>query len=814
MAQPNRQRLTRSFVLVVAVLFGNHLPQVHAQGAKAPGVGYVYPPVVRAGETTAVQFGGFDFTVDMQWFVDDEHVQLQTDGPPGDYHLPPPPYWIGPRTGTTALPIPREVPGRLTVDAAAPAGLIRWQVANANGASDTAVVLVSHGPEILESRSRDFPQRLPPLPIGVSGRLARLTEVDRYEIVAERDGIVSVELMARRLGADFNGVLEVHDAAGTLLADLADTLGLDGDVAFAVVAGKTYMISLRDADFRGDRAYVYHLAITQAPQVVGPIPAAGQRGTSNSVEFFGIGIASGAAVMESIRQDVTFSTDASLDAQQVALSTFLGETEVQLSLSDVPEQTSSTTDSPPMETPQMVTTPGAVTGLMLPGEAERRYQWQVQKDEYWSIAVQSRAIGSRMDVAIEVLDPDGNRVADNDDLPGTTDAGLEFQAKVAGNHTVVVRNLSASTQRTVRETDLDIYRLQVQRTLPNFSLSVPLRVTLGLGGTVEISVQAIRHGGFADEIRLTIDGLPEGVSVQGDAIIPAGGKDVKVKLESTADAAVTAQMMKISGTAKVGDSEITHLALATAGGNLSPCNSTENLIPNVLLAMTMTAPFEIQVVDRERQHDMPRGTTFLAELDIVRNAGFTGEINLEMTAQQSRYRCGIRGGILPVAPGQTKAFYPCFMPEWLSTDLTRRIVVHGVAAIPDPKGNIRYVTKAGDARITMIMEGALLKLNSEASELTIIPGAMFEIPFSISRSPKLPLPVAIELIVPDEIRHLLRSEPLTLAPDQVHGVLNVSTENNAALNGPWIFTVTATALQDKKWPVISQTDVPVVFALP
>ena len=809
MAQSNRQRLARSFLLVAAVLLVGHLPAVHAQ-AKAPGLGYVYPPVVRVGETTTVQFGGFDFTVDMQWFVHDKRVQLHADGPPGDYHLPPPPYWIGPRTGTTALPIPREVPGRLTVDAAVPEGMIRWQVANANGASDTAVVLISRGPEILESRSRDFPQRLPSLPIGVSGRLARLTEVDRYEIVAERDGIVTVDLMACRLGADINGVLQVHDVDGKLLADLADSLGLDGRVAFAAVAGKTYTISLHDADFRGDRAYVYHLAITQTPQVIGTIPAAGQRGVSNSVEFFGIGIASGAAVMESIRQDVAFSTDASLATQQLTLSTFLGQTEVQLSLSDVPEQASSATTG----MPQVMTVPGAVTGLMLPGEAERRYQWQVEKDEYWSIAVQSRALDSRMDVAVEVLDPEGNRVGDNDDLPGTTDAGLEFQAKAAGEHTIVIRNLSASTQRSACEVSMDVYRLQLQRTQPDFSLTVPQRATLGLGGTAEIPVQAIRHGGFAEVIRVSVDGLPEGVSVQGDAIIPAGGKDVKLKLESTTNAAVTAQMMKISGIAKVGDSEITHLALATAGGNLSPRNSTENLIPNVLLAMTMTAPFEIQVVDRERQHDMPRGTTFLAELDIVRNAGFTGEINLEMTAQQSRYRCGIRGGILPVTPEQTKAFYPCFMPEWLTTDLTRRIVVHGVAAIPDPKGNIRYVTKAGDARITMIMEGALLKLTSDASELTVIPGATFEIPVSISRSPKLPLPVSVELSVPDEIRGLLRSEPLTLAPDQDHGILNVSTESNITLKGPWMFTVTATALQDNKWPVISQTDVPVVFAVP
>ena len=809
-----QQQRAATFLLALAAAISCLSPLAQAQVPKAPGLGYVYPPVVRAGETTSVQFGGFDFTVDMQWFVHDAHVQLQTEGPPGDYHIPPPPYWIGPRASTSAPPIPREVRGQLTVDAAAPEGLIRWQVANANGASDTAVLFISHGPEILESRSRDFPQKLPTLPIGVSGRLSRLTEVDRYQIVPDRDGVVTVDLMARRLGADFHGVLEVQDTGGNMLTDFADTPGLDGGLAFSAVAGKSYTISVHDADFRGDRAYVYHLGITQTPRVICTIPAAGQRGASSSIEFFGFGIVTGKAVIESIRQDALFSTDASIESQQLALPTAIAPADVRVALSDVIEQASTVTEAVAAGGPQLITTPGAVTSLMRPGEVDHRFQWHAEKDEPWSISLQSRSLGSRMDVALEIRDPAGMRVADNDDLPGTTDAGLEFQTKAAGDYTVVVRNLSSSTQPSGSGTAMDIYRLQLRRMQPDFSLSVPQRVTLGLGGKLEIPVQVVRHGGFADAIRLSVEGLPEGVSVLGDGIIPADGKELKLTLESAADAAVTAKVIHIRGTAKLGDSEITRFALSSAGNNLSPRSSTETLIPHVLLAMTMPAPFDIQVIDRERQHDVHRGTTFLAELDIVRKEGFTGEIQLEMTAQQDRCRCGMRGGILTVPPGQTKVFYPCFMPEWLSTDLTRRIIVHGVAAIPDPKGNIRCVTKAGDARITMIMEGALLKLTSAASELTVTPGATFEIPFTVSRSAKLPLAVSVELIVPDEIHGLLRSEPLLLPPDQDHATLKVITEHNAALEGPWSFKVKATALQDNKWPVISEADVPAVFTGP
>ena len=786
-----------------------------ALAQKVPGLGYVYPPVVRAGETTSVQLGGFDFTVDLQWFVHDEHVRLQSPGQPGDYLIPPPPYWTGPRTSTAALPIPREVAAQIEVDAHTPEGLVRWQVANANGASETSVLYVSRGSEIIESRSRDFPQQLPPLPIGVSGRLSRLTEVDRYQFVADRDGMVSVDLMARRLGADFNGVVQVRDEAGQMLADFADTLGLDGGVTFAVGAGKAYAISLHDADFRGDRAYVYRLGISQAPRVICTVPAAGQRGTSTGMEFFGLGVATGQPVLESVRQEVSFSTDLSLTSQRLTVPTELGIAEVDVPLSDVPEQVRLVAASDSSEIPMQITAPGAVTGMISPDAPEHRFQWNAEKDERWSVLLHSRAIGSRMDVALEILDPEGIRVADNDDLPGTMDAGIEFQALVSGLHTVVVRNLlSTALPSFACGTAVNIYRVQLQRPPIDFSLSVPQRVALELGGKTELAVQAIRYGGFAGEIKVSIEGLPQGITVPGDGVMPTGSHEVKFTLESAADASVMARVIQVRGTATLGHSDVTRLAMAPAAGNLSPRNSAAQSTPHVLLAMTMPAPFTIQVVDRERQHDVHRGTTFLAELDIIRNEGFTGEIQLEMTAQQDRCRAGMRGGIVVVPPGQTKAFYPTFMPEWLGTELTRRIVIHGVAAIPDPKGNLRYVTKAGDARITMIMEGALLKVTAEASEFTVVPGAVFEIPVSVSRSAKLPVATTIELIVPEEIRGLLQAAPLILPPDQYQGKLTITTVADPALAGPWSFTLKATSLQDNQWPVVSQTDVPIVFGEP
>ena len=775
-----------------------------AVAQKPPQLGYVFPPAVCAGRATDVQLGGSDFTPDMQWFVHDAGVQLRTSGVPGDYHLTPPPYWIGPRASTTALPIPREVPGRLHVDAQTPAGLVRWQVANANGASATAVFYVSRGSEITESRSRDFPQRLPTLPVAVSGRLSRLTEVDRYELVAERDGLVSVDLMARRLGSGLHGALRVLNAAGELLADFADTQGLDGGVTFAARAGATYTIELHDVDFRGHRSFVYRLAITAGPRVICTLPARGRRGTTREVEFIGLGLASGEARLESLRQLVEFPADSTRATHTQRLETPFGTAEVVIPLSDVTELAEAPGEQAGLAKPLEL--PVGITRRLPPEIDEQPYTWQAEPGEHFAIDLESRAVGGRLDVALAVLDPQGKPLGESDDLPGTTDAGLEIRAAAGGTYTCLV---SARSSR--RGTADELYRLQIRRRKPGYSLTVPQQVNLPLGGSADLTVKAARSGGFDGEIALAAEGLPQGVTAEGPWTIPAGKNEAKVTLQASHDAAVVARVIRFVGTAQRGASQVRETAAAAAAGNLCPRSPAAQQIAPVLLAITMAPPFEVRIVDRERQRDVHRGTTYRAEVEIVRQEGFSGEVQLEMTAQQSRDRQGIRGPIVAVPPQATRALYPCFMPEWLGTELTRRMIIQGVAAVPDPQGKLRYVTRPGDARITMILEGALLKLVAEAGQARLHAGESFQVPIRLSRSAKLPLPATVELVVPDEIAGLVHAEPLVLAPADDRGTLRIDSVADPRLAGPWLLKLTATALQDGRWPVVSECDLPVTF---
>lgn len=761
-----------------------------------PGVGYVFPPVVQIGTTTDVQMGVFDYTDDVQWFLHDDRVKLEMIGPPGDFLLPPPPYWTGARAMTAALPIPREVPGRLNVPDGLEPGLVCWQLASANGPSRAAVVLLSREREIVEARSRDFPQLLPDIPVAVSGRLGRLTEVDRYELTAKRDGPISVTLMARRFGSDFRGVVRVEDSIGRPVSEFADTSGTDGGLTFIAKAGQTYRICLQDLDFRGDRSYVYRLAVVDRPRVLCTMPAVGQRGTTVDVQFVVDGWNRDDDEPGTVTQRVTFSGDSADAEMPVNLQTPYGDVPVTIPLSDHVEQLAAGD-----QTSKLAGLPAAVSGRFTGADAER-VSFDAKKGEHLRVELQSSLIGGSLDPSLIVLGPDGRVVGENEDAAGTIDCLLDLKVPEDGTYTCL---LTGRGER--RDYGHEVFRLLVTTCNPDFSLQIPQQASIPLGGKFELPVTATRFGGFDGEISLEISGLPEGVSVDGELRIPSGQSEVRGILKCDPNSAVTASGIRVEGSAEAGGRRVMRRASSVASGLPNSKLESGRHLDTCLLAITMDAPVEILVRDRERQRDVHRGSTYPAELEIVRKNGFSGEVRLVMTAQQDRNRQGSRGQTVVVPAGETKAFYPCFLPEWLATDITRRMIVHGVVVVSDPKGNPRHLTRPADARITMIMEGALLKVAADSSGGNVNVGSAFEIPFRISRSAKLQQDVTVQLVVSEEIGDLVRAEPVVLGAGTDQGVLRVESVADQRLGGPWDLRVVATALEAGQWPVISETTV-------
>lgn len=745
-------------------------------GQLAPEIGYMLPAGGKAGTTVDVVIGGYDWTPDMQLFVHDPRIKLEITGPPSGVLIAEPPYWFGYKARGYAWPLPREFPARLTIPADVEPGLVRWQVANANGASPVGQIHVGNIPEVADVPQRKGPQVLPALPVTVSGQVRRIEEIDRYQFSVPTAGPVTIELLSRRIGSPLHGMLKVKHPSGRAVLDVADTEGRDITVTMHAEAGVPYELSLHDLDFAGDRSYVYRLMLTAAPHATAAYPAAGQRGQTRPIEFVGMGLATGSDRIESVTRDVVFPNDPATSSIEYAIQTPWGTTKpVKLLVSDLVEHVESACDQPE------IAVPFAVTGSIEARFGSDQYRVTLMKGQKYEISVMARVLGSPLDLDLTVYSPEGGQMATKDDGAGSVDPELSVTPSVDGIHRVVVTDSSGKSGTRAAN-----YRLSVEVPKEDVEVSAPTVLSIPLGGSAKLNVKANRNGGFKGPIPIAIAGLPAGVTVPESMVIPEGKSELAVDLNCTADAAVTAALCFVTATPQIGGSTVTRTAVPT------------------MVAITMKPRFKLTPEGLDDVRKVHRGSTYLFPMLIERLEGYAGPINLEMTAKQQRHRQGLASDEFVVPPEASRVEYPIFVPEWMETTKTSRMILNGSVQVADPKGTLRTLLQRQELRFGILPEGALMKLTHGAGEVSASPGRELSIPLSLSLSPELRDPIRITVVSADGI---FTAEPLSLATGQKEVKLPVRVSMDPAHLGEHEVVIRATALRDGRWPVVSETSV-------
>ncbi len=765
-------------ILLVGLLSLFAARSAHAQSA--PKLGYLYPPGGQAGQTVEVILGGYDWTPDMEFFVHDQRIKLEMIEPPGPVIVPEPPYWFGKKSRRSPFLMPREARARLTIPANFPAGVVRWQAANANGATATGRFMVGNRPELLELDDHTGLQSLAKLPVTISGQIKKIEEVDRYQLTAEKSGPVTCSIVAREIGSPLNAAIEIHDSTGRKIASAFDTAGNDTALTFSVEAGQVYTLSLYDIDFRGNRSFVYRLSLIHAPRVIAAIPAMGQRGQTQSVELVGFGIATGAAELESVTQEITFPNDKSLSAISYQLETPHGVAPVfSIPLSHLPEtiETDATT--------RILTSPIAVTGVLRERFVQDVYVIEGKKGDVWDVKVIAQEIGSPLDVALTILDAEGKELARSDDLANSTDAALQFAVPVDGKYSMAVSDFSGKSGSRAA-----VYRLSVKPAKPAFTLTVPEFLNVPLGEKAKLALKMTRSSNFKEPVAITFSSLPEGVTVPEGLEIPAGKSALNVELEVSADSSASAALVMVHGQAMVDGQAL-----------------MKQSVGPILMATVLKPPFSIDAEGKDDVTKWPRGTTFPAPVLISRDEGFNEDIVLEMAAKQGRHRQGIHGPELTVLPGVERILYPVFLPEWLETTRTSRMVVNGVAKVTDPGGNVRYSLTRQKTRMGFLPTGALLKMSADVNEFRVNGKDALYVPLSIRRAKSLTESARIELLVDDLEAELFTSEPFMATANQSQILLPIVINSPISLIGEHDLTIRATVLQNGELPVVSETRV-------
>lgn len=756
---------------------------------KAPEVGYVFPPVVQRGAETDVVFGGFDWTQDSQVLLNGTEIAIERTGELGPFIVPSPPYWFGPKGRLTAMPIPREMPHRLTIGESLAEGPQYWQMGNANGISSTSVFYVSRLRQVVEQRDRDRLIDIGTLPVGVSGRLEVIAEEDRYRLTADRTGWVTVRLLARQLGADFHGAITIRDESNTVIAEAADPQGDDLLLSFPVEQGKAYDVTLFDVDFRGNRAYVYHLEFRYGQSAAVTVPIlddAAQTDVSHWRAVPGGG-------------DVPVSDVGNDDLQSDAWTPRAPLWPVTSAAESNPNKASLKKWSGDVLSLQE--SHRYIRSLRLEHDRTVFGTISAGKGEQIFLHALSRRLGAGTDVHVRIEDPTGKVVVQADDGERTSDASLVFTAPADGEYIVVVDELSDQAGKAAAWCAVMLARVE-----PELTLSTAQTVSIPVGGKATVTVNLTWRGGFAEPIQLNCRHLPAGVTLENPVDVKPNAKNAKLTL--VAAESEPAQLFDFQVVATWGSegTQQERLAMAPLAGDLV-CWAPELAVTSRLRgATTLKAPVKIQLVDKNRQRAVHRGTTYPAPFIVQRDEGYAGDVLLQMAARQSRHRQGIDAPIVRVPPGQTEVLFPCFLPEWLETDRTTRMVVMGVAMVEDQNGQVRRILAPADARVTMILEGALLKVSHQCRQESLKMGETLEIPFEVARAAKLPQPVEVHLDVPAALRDHVECEPVILPPGVSTGRLIVRSQAMSERLGRWTWQIRAEALQADQWLVRSLAD--------
>ncbi|MEZ6088789.1 MAG: hypothetical protein R3C05_12345 [Pirellulaceae bacterium] len=803
-----------------------------------PTLGYVFPPGSQPGQTIEVQLGGYDLTPDTRFLMLDERISMEIVSPPGPILYPGPPHWFGPRALNSYKPyyLAREATARLTSPSDLPTGVVYWQAVNANGASDPAPIIIGDATaEVSEASLRpasDGGRLVPAIPIVINGCLAKKEEVDHYRWTADQSGLITLQLPTDCLSQRFDAVIQIEDNAGNKVLDVADPAHRGICETFAVTKGTEYRIALFDLDYRGDRSMVYRLSLRYGPRIIAMLPPSVPPNSRTEVRLFGYGLTSGQPQLGSITRTLDSQASDFVHAIQtdhgpagslhvtVSPSTWMVSPDALL---DPKSPGPGRLDELPVST-----LPVRFAGRLNNHSGYGFHRFSGKQGEEWSFDLRPIGRSHIVSPAFSIIDETGKTLLFVSDDANVGSVRSKWSVPQDGEYSIAIGDLSGNGDQGDA-----FYQLQINQPRPDFELIAPSKVETFIGadevkvgktrrrGQQQVGVLGLdidRIDGLENEIRIAITGLPDGYGCPEEMIVPekASGIDIPIHCEASVSAEPT--WIEVSAESIPGKSVSSETRKLNPGEGATTDEglSTENVSPiqrkaRVLLSPIMAPPVVITPKYPDGARTVNRGATYPAPVVIQRSEDFEGPVELQMAAVPDRVRQGIYGDPVQVPADVDEAIFPLVIPEWVQTDRTSRIILNSVVQVPDASGTNRYLVNRMKQRITMNVEGALLKVNDQPVPYLLRTDGV-EIPFTIFRSGELTGPVSIQLRQTSDAVMRFHAQPITLQPSQTNGNLHLKAGESKLVSGEHVLKLMATGSRDG-YPVLSETDIIVIVDL-
>jgi hypothetical protein len=294
-------------------------------------------------------------------------------------------------------------------------------------------------------------------------------------------------------------------------------------------------------------------------------------------------------------------------------------------------------------------------------------------------------------------------------------------------------------------------------------------VNVPRGADVKLKVKAVRKNGLTAPITLSVEGLPEGVTVTGETIAE---KKTDGELVFHAADSAKYQVVALQITGKCSHGEQTILRPITPPG--TGLNDGYQEVDGGRLTLAVTVPTPFKIFGQFETKYAARGSTFVRHFSIKRG-GFEGPITVSLAERQVRHLQGVTGPVIVVPPGVSEFDYPLHLAPWMEIGRTSRTCLMGVGEIADTDGSVHKVSfTSGEQfdQIIVLVDPGQLDIRLNRSTVKAIADGAAELQVHVGRGGGVTGPVDVTLVSPDHIR-CVSASPLRIAADQTSGTLQL-----------------------------------------
>ncbi len=536
-----------------------------------------------------------------------------------------------PGIATTKLQVvgDAQVKATLRIDADCPLGLHDIRVRTATGISELRTFSVGALKETTEAEPNDDFTRPQRIEFGqVVNGVARSEDVDYYAFEAKKGDRITAEVEGARLGiALFDPYVAIMDAKRFELASSDDAALIWQDAFASVVAPAdgTYIVQVRESAYAGTDACLYRLHVGNFPRPTATVPAGGKLGDTVDVRLIGDVLGEKTIKINlPAEQQRSFGIVARDDKGTAPYPNAFRLSPFGNLIESEPNDDHASANR--FEGSM------ALNGVIGKPEDIDHFIFPAKKGQNFNIRVFARRLRSPLDSVVYIGKKGGGALAGDDDANNSPDSNLKFTIPDDGEYVIwIVDHL--------RKGGPDyFYRIEVTSAVPLISLnvaeetpqrgsvSVDVSVPKGNRQAILVNARLVDTGG---PIKVGLEGLPAGVSIQADVMAP-GQQTLVVLAEARADAPVAGALARVEG--KPVDpkldvpSEFRHACELVLGQN----NQTYwgRSVDRLAVAVTEESPFSIEIV--EPRVPLVRGGSMNLKVVAKRKPGFTAPIAIAL----------------------------------------------------------------------------------------------------------------------------------------------------------------------------------------